>query len=169
MLSRADKATIHGLYDAIKMKIEVNDIHDTLEFSIGHSSHFVEDCKLDSVGWSLHQENLQQLFVRAGLGIPEASKLSSVVMKEINFGNENDALQGINAGSNRIVTSKLTQETLEGTLERLRHLAGAVPRSHASDASFVEMSSLRLLARISNDIIDRNYGSDEISFLRSLN
>ena len=81
------------------------------------------------------------------------------------FWKPKDALQGINAGSNRIVTSKLTQETLEGILERLRHLAGAVPGSHASDASYVEMSSLRLLARI-NDIIDRNYGSDEISFFK---
>ena len=86
VLSRADKATIHGLYDAIKMKIEVNDIHDTLEFSIGHSSHFVEDCKLDSSGVEPTAKNLQQLFVCAGLGIPEALKLSSVVMKEINFG-----------------------------------------------------------------------------------
>ena len=49
-------------------------------------------------------------------------------------------------------------------MERLRHLAGAVPGSHASDASFVEMSSLRYwraLATLSIEIM-----VDEISFFR---
>eukprot|EP00943_MAST-04B_sp_MAST-4B-sp1_P008764 g8764.t1 len=171
-LNKQEESTVKGLYDALHRKKAVNNVHEMLEFSVGHSPHFAEACALSPAHEEVSKSNLQKHFMKAELGIVEASQLSEVMSIEMgntdSWGYNAETIEMGNTLADGSEKTYLTQETLESGVDRLRHLAGGMPGKHMTDANYGQIASLRILARIS-DGIKHYYEGDEMKFLRHLN